>query len=150
MLSLIFSLILTVSFAFAETPVITKHFMTLVNDHRRSKGLAKLVHDEGLADIVNEHSDNMAIGLVPFGHPGFSLRCTSAMDELGGGNWCGENVAMGQKTALAVFTSWMNSPGHRANIESARASHTGLGYAKDKFGNYYWTQIFIQLHVWMK
>lgn len=33
-----------------------------------------------------------------------------------GGNCSGENIARGQSTPGAVFTAWMNSSGHRANI----------------------------------
>lgn len=122
----------------------TEQFMDLVNDHRRSIGLRAMIHDEDVQKIATQHSQNMANGTVAFGHTGFSSRCTAARAALGGGNWCGENVAAGQKTPQAAFTSWMNSPGHRANIESSRATHTGFGYAKNSSGKYYWTQLFIE------
>lgn len=122
----------------------TEEFMDLVNAHRTGMGLRSLIHNEDLAQIVREHSQNMANGSVAFGHSGFSTRCSDARSALGGGNWCGENVAAGQRTPQAAFTSWMNSSGHRANIESTRATHTGFGYAKNSSGKYYWTQIFIQ------
>jgi uncharacterized protein YkwD len=88
----------------------------------------------------------MATGAVAFGHLGFSERCLVAKSLLGGGNLCAENVAMGQKSPSAVFTSWMNSPGHRANIEQSRVTHTGFGYAQSTSGIYYWTQIFMELN----
>lgn len=118
--------------------------MDLVNNHRTSIGLRALILDDGLNEIVLEHSQNMANKTVAFGHTGFSSRCSAGYDALGGGSWCGENVAMGQKTPQAAFTSWMNSSGHRANIESSRATHTGFAYAKSSSGTYYWTQIFIK------
>ena len=122
----------------------TEEFMTLVNDHRISLGLQPLTHDESLSQIAETHSSNMARGLTSFGHTGFSSRCSAGKSALGGGNWCGENVAMGQKTPALAFKSWMNSSGHRANIEKSRATHTGFGYAKSSGGTYYWTQIFIE------
>lgn len=122
----------------------TDQFMELVNDHRASIGLRALIIEEGLNEVVLKHSQDMAAGSVAFGHTGFSSRCSASYSVLGGGNWCGENVAMGQKTPQAAFTSWMNSSGHRANIESPKATHTGFGYAKSSSGTYYWTQIFIQ------
>jgi len=122
----------------------TDEFMMLVNNHRRSLGLRDLIHNDQVGLIAQKHSQNMANGSVAFGHDGFSSRCSSAREELGGGNWCGENVAAGQKTPQAAFTSWMNSSGHRANIESARATHTGFGYAKTASGKLYWTQLFLQ------
>lgn len=129
-----------------DNPSLTKteQFMELINNHRISIGLQALVHDEELADIAIIHSVNMATGVTPFGHDGFSSRCAEGRLMLGGGNLCGENVAMGQKTVNAAFTAWMNSPGHRANIEQPRVTHTGFGYAQSTNGTYYWTQIFIE------
>lgn len=123
----------------------TEEFMLLVNDHRRSLGLRGLIHHEELAEIARKHSQNMAAGIVSFGHTGFSSRCSDAREALGGGNLCAENVAVGQKSPETVFNSWMSSSGHRANIEKARVTHTGLGHAKNSSGKYYWTQIFIEL-----
>lgn len=122
----------------------TEEFVDLVNSHRASIGLRTLVHSEGMADIARGHSEDMASGKVAFGHDGFSARCSEARAVLGGGNWCAENVAAGQKTPQAAFNSWMNSSGHRANIESSKATHMGFGYAKNSSGKYYWTQIFLQ------
>ena len=122
-----------------------EEYMELVNDHRTSLGLRSLVHSPDLETIATEHSKNMALGVVAFGHTGFSERCTEGRMALGGGNWCAENVAGGQQTPQAVVNSWMNSTGHRANIESSRGTHTGFGYYKSASGKYYWTQIFLQL-----
>lgn len=122
----------------------TEEFMDLINDHRRSKGLRALIHDDDMGAIAKKHSVNMASGTVAFGHGGFSTRCTQAKSALGGGNWCAENVAAGQRTPKDAFNSWMNSSGHKANIESSRATHTGFGYAKNSSGKYYWTQIFLE------
>lgn len=123
----------------------TEEFMELVNNHRQKIGLRPLIHDDGVGTIARTHSENMATGKVAFGHDGFSERCKAARLELGGGNWCGENVAMGQKTPADAFTSWMNSPGHKANIEQSRATHSGFGYAKNSSGRYYWTHVFLEL-----
>lgn len=128
----------------ATTLTWTEKFMDLVNDHRASIGLRGILIDDGLNDIALKHSRNMASGAVAFGHTGFSGRCSEGYAELGGGNWCAENVAKGQKTPEAAFNSWMNSSGHRANIESTKTTHTGFAYAKSSNGAYYWTQIFIR------
>lgn len=55
----------------------------------------------------------------------------------------GENIAAGQSTAEFVMTSWMNSPGHKANILSGSFQHIGIGYKKG--GSYYhnWVQMFV-------
>lgn len=123
----------------------TDQFFQLVNSHRASLGLRAVVASPELSGIAQVHSENMANGTVAFGHTGFSARCSEARSELGGGNWCAENVANGQSSPQAVFTSWMNSQGHRANIESSRATHSGLGYKKSGSGKYYWTQLVLEL-----
>lgn len=122
----------------------TKTFLSLVNDHRESIGLKKLIQDDEIDDVVTNHSEQMAEGKIAFGHLGFTDRCAESRKILRGANWCGENVARGQKTPERVFTAWMNSPGHKANIENPRATHTGFGYAKDEKGKIYWTQIFLE------
>ena len=125
---------------------ITEEFMSLINEHRVSLGLSPLLLDQGMSRIAELHSAEMADQVVPFGHDGFSSRCSEVRSLLGGGNLCAENVAMGQKTALAAFNSWMNSPGHRANIEQSRVTHTGFGYKQSGTGTFYWTQIFIEFN----
>jgi uncharacterized protein YkwD len=127
-----------------ETQAMTAEFMMLVNNHRRELGLTGLILDEGLENIAKIHSMEMANGEVPFGHDGFSERCIEGRSVIGGGNLCSENVAMGQKTPLSVYTAWMNSAGHRANIEQSRVTHTGFGYQQNQNGTYYWTQIFLE------
>ena len=119
-------------------------FMSLVNDYRQQKGLRGLLLDSSINEIALEHSENMAQAEVSFGHAGFSLRCSQARQALGGGNLCLENVARGQRTAQEVFNAWINSTGHRENIESARATHMGLGYSRDNKNVYYWTQLFLE------
>lgn len=56
----------------------------------------------------------------------------------------GENVAAGQASVAAVMDSWMNSPGHRANILNPAYRFFGPGYAYNSKATYchYWTQNF--------
>jgi uncharacterized protein YkwD len=53
----------------------------------------------------------------------------------------GENVASGQMTAKEAVEGWLQSPGHKRNIEG-NFTLTGIGWAKDKRGMIYFTQIF--------
>ncbi|MDE6997867.1 MAG: hypothetical protein K2P04_08335, partial [Oscillospiraceae bacterium] len=39
-----------------------------------------------------------------------------------------ENIASGQHDAADVMDSWLNSSGHRANIENPNKTHLGVGY----------------------
>ncbi|MFL5785404.1 MAG: CAP domain-containing protein [Bacteriovoracaceae bacterium] len=129
----------------AESQTVISEFMALVNNHRKSIGLRSMTHVDQMALLAQSHSDDMAAGTVPFGHDGFSTRCADARTAMNGGNLCAENVAEGQKTAQAVFNSWMNSPTHRANIESARITHCGLGFALSSSGSLYWTNLFLEI-----
>ena len=54
----------------------------------------------------------------------------------------GENIAYGYATADAVMQGWLNSPGHRANIENASFRAIGVGAASSSAGRLYWTQEF--------
>ncbi len=51
--------------------------------------------------------------------------------------WVGENVAYGFSTPEKVMAAWLASPGHCANIMSAKFTELGLGKAGS-----YWTQDF--------
>lgn len=123
----------------------TDEFMDLVNAHRAHLGLRALIQSEDLSEIAQKHSVDMASGEVPFGHDGFSSRCSQAKRAMGNSNACAENVAWGQKTPQAVFNSWINSTGHKANIEKAAYTHSGLGIQKDSKGSLYWTHLFLEV-----
>lgn len=127
-----------------ESEPTTDEFVTLINNHRIDIGLDTLNFAAKLNSIAQSHSNNMAKGSVIFGHTGFSSRCAEARSAMGGGNLCAENVAMGQKNAEAAYSAWMNSSGHKANIEQLRMTHSGFGYAKSSSGTLYWTEIFLE------
>ncbi|MCL2256360.1 MAG: SafA/ExsA family spore coat assembly protein [Firmicutes bacterium] len=55
-----------------------------------------------------------------------------------------ENIAHGQRTPADVMNSWMNPPGHRANILNPNFNQIGVGIARDNRGNLFWTQMFIR------
>ncbi|MDO5448326.1 MAG: CAP domain-containing protein [Clostridia bacterium] len=62
-----------------------------------------------------------------------------------GVNWtaCGENLAIRQTSISEVMTSWMNSPGHKANILSEKHDYNAMGYAWCEYqGVNYWIQEF--------
>lgn len=127
-----------------EGDQIVEEVYLLINQHRQAKGLREIILDHSINEITLTHATDMSIQKLAFGHSGFNARCIQAREALGGGNLCLENVAKGQKTAQEVFRAWINSSGHRENIESPRVTHMGLGYAKDKNGIYYWSQFFLE------
>jgi len=56
----------------------------------------------------------------------------------------GENIARGQRSPEEVMRSWMNSPGHRANILDSSFNQIGVGVARNNRGELFWTQMFVR------
>lgn len=128
-----------------ETPVFSsaleEQVLEQVNLHRSQVGLAQLSLHPSLSRLARNHSGNMALQKVPFGHDGFSSRADWINNNLGSGS-IGENVAMSSDDAVYTVQSlWLTSPGHKANIEGNYTS-TGIGVAKGTNGYWYYTQIF--------
>jgi uncharacterized protein YkwD len=64
-----------------------------------------------------------------------SLQHTSAM--------VAENIAMGQRSVRGVVSSWMSSPGHRANMLNGRYRRLGVAAYQTPDGTIYWCQQFM-------
>jgi uncharacterized protein YkwD len=112
-----------------------------VNQHRKTMGLRPLQMSIAESRVAARHSFNMATGKVPFGHKDLKKRMEQIADQVGNISATGENVAFGQMDAKEVVDGWLNSPGHRRNIEGD-FTLTGIGTAKDQKGMIYFTQIF--------
>ena len=120
-----------------------KEVLRLVNVERSKEGLQELSLDSKLSQASAIRANEL---LESFSHTRPSgARCFSVFKEVGINSYyaCGENIAMGQKTPEQVVNSWMNSPGHRANILSWKYRYMGLGFCKTDQGmKYYWAQMF--------
>src|SRR5215471_19191792 len=116
-----------------------KEILHYVNADRKSNGLKPLELNSFESSVALEHSKNMASGKTPFGHKGMEARIKKINKELGPISSAGENVAVGQMNASEVVQGWLNSPGHKRNIEGD-FTLTGIGYAKDKKGEIYFTE----------
>lgn len=113
----------------------------LINDYRKSINKSELTWDKTIAKKSREHSINMANGTTDFGHDGFSERVDEIRAEIGGGA-AAENVAYNYTDAEGALNQWLNSSGHKKNIEGDY-THAGIGIAKN--GNeIYYTQIFLK------
>lgn len=113
----------------------------LVNAHRKQKGLAALKFDDDIFNQCCIHSKNMSTGKTAFGHYGFDDRVKNLTP------WClaAENVAFNYSTKPEdVVNMWLNSSGHRANIESTQTTHSAVSAVKNSEGAWYYTQIFIK------
>ena len=119
--------------------------LELTNGERQKVGLEPLALSPALSDAAQEYSQVLATTGC-FEHtcgpvPNFADR--AGQSGYTGWSALGENIAAGFPSAEAVVTSWMNSPGHRANILSPTFTEIGVGMVKGggKFGTY-WTQEF--------
>ncbi len=119
--------------------------LALVNQHRASKGLGSLSSNDVIVEQARQHSSNMAKKTVAFGHEGFNDRVAVIQTKISLSS-AGENVAMMSgmaDPAQAAFNGWLNSAGHKANMEGD-FNLTGMGIAKNTDGAYYFTQIFVK------
>lgn len=114
----------------------------LINQHRAERHLKPLTWDDDIAKGAYKHSKDMAKGRVPFGHTGFDERVDRLMKDIPRSNAAAENVAYGAQTAEQVVDMWLNSPGHKKNIEG-NFNMSGIGIEESKDGTLYFTQIFI-------
>jgi uncharacterized protein YkwD len=116
-----------------------------VNQYRASHGLPPLSLDARISEQARVHSQNMAIGTVPFSHDGFTQRVQTIAKVIPYSG-AAENVAYNQgysDPATQAVQGWLRSTGHRTNIEG-QYNLTGIGIAKNSQGEYYFTQIFIR------
>lgn len=126
----------------ADIKSLQNDILKLVNQHRAKLGLNSLQMNDAATAEATIHSTDMAKGRADFGHDGFDDRVKHLTQKLGLLRATGENVAYGKIDAQEVMDMWLNSPGHKKNIEG-NFSEMGIGIAKSKSGYLYFTQIFL-------
>lgn len=115
-------------------------FVLQMNDHRESVGCEALVWHPATSDVARAHSEDMQNrGFFSHTNPDGE----SPWDRLaeGGVTWngpAGENIAQTPGGAESALQLWLNSSGHRANIENCAFNHHGVGLVGS-----YWTHVFI-------
>lgn len=109
----------------------------LINAQRKGNGLPAVKMDKGLLDAAMLRAAECAVYYSHTRPNG--TQCFTVLPSDGGSS--GENIAAGQQNAEYVMESWMNSPGHRANILNESFSSVGVGaFLHD--GIYTWVQLF--------
>ena len=123
---------------------VEKQVVELVNNERIRNDLHPLVVHLKLSEIARAKSEDMYINKY-FSHNSPTFGCPFDMLKIFGVEYscAAENIAKGQKNALGVVHSWINSAGHRKNILGREYTETGVGLADIK-GIPIWTQIFIR------
>jgi len=112
----------------------------LVNDARAKAGCPPLqISTRLMGPTVQQSADQAKRDRL--GHDGANgSTSNSRLSGLGYSRW-GENVAQYQSAELAV-AGWMNSAGHRANIQNCTFKETYLDSSTSSSGKIYWTQTF--------
>lgn len=118
-----------------------RSILRYVNQHRRLLGKPPLQLQVVASQQATTHSRNMALRETGFGHDGFEQRMELIRKNSGWISASAENVAYGKLTAQEVVKGWLNSPGHKKNIEG-NYQFTGIGVYKDAQGVLFFTQIF--------
>ena len=116
----------------------------LVNNYRFERGLGALRILPELKDLALAHSIHMGRHEPAFfdhQNPEGDMPKDRVDGWIVGCTAVGENIAAGQSAAEEVFRSWLDSPGHRANLEDPRWTHMGAGHAFLPESPYvtYWT-----------
>ena len=116
--------------------------LAIVNDERAKAGCNPVKWNDDLATAARLHSVDMATRDY-FDHTSLDGRSPfERMEAQGYDSPGGENIAAGQRTPESVMESWMNSPGHRANILNCDFTTLGVGIGEGGDYGIYWTQNF--------
>ncbi|MDH6113953.1 uncharacterized protein YkwD [Kitasatospora sp. MAP12-15] len=116
--------------------------LALVNIQRAQNGCGPVTANAKLQQAAQGQSDDMAARNF-FDHTNPDGAGPQQRIDATGYQWStwGENIAMGQPTPASVMDSWMNSPGHRANILNCAFKELGVGVHLGP-GGPWWTQDF--------
>lgn len=106
----------------------------LLNRERVEHNLHELKWDDALFKAARKHALlmldlNIMEHQLP-GEPGLEERITAAGVRF---TYIAENIALG-KDAATIHDGWMDSPGHRANILSPRATSVGIAVVRGTAG----------------
>ncbi len=116
--------------------------MQLINEYRVSIGLNALEKNNHISYKCEEHNKYMVSNNV-VNHNDFTSRSDNLINVLGAKK-VGENVAYNYKTSEAALKAWLESPGHKENIEG-NYTHFGISVTTDASGKKYYTNIFVKI-----
>jgi len=106
-----------------------------INRHRVAIGCRALAWDERLAKVARRHSEDMVkrhffSHTNPDGRDPFERLDAARIHYRA----AAENIAYGRSRGRETYDDWIESPGHRRNIENCDYTHFGIGLY-----NRYWS-----------
>lgn len=129
----------------APPTAIVLRVIDLTNAERTRAGLAALRMNARLGEAAQIQAEQM-VAAGRFAHVLPDARYPRLEDRLdaAGYDWqvMGENLAFGQQSAAAAVNTWMQSPGHRANILHTTFTEIGVAHLVDANGRPYFVQVF--------
>lgn len=116
--------------------------VTLINNHRVAMGLNPLEVINHISFKSEEHNIYMIDNNV-VNHDYFQQRSNNLVQVLGAER-VAENIAYNYQSAESAMAAWLNSPGHKANIEGDY-THIGISVTVDQVtGKKYYTNMFMK------
>ncbi len=117
--------------------------MKLINEYRVSVGLNTLQKINHIS-YKSEQYDQYMIANNVVNHNDFVARSENIINVLGAKK-VGENIAYNYSSPQAAFNAWLNSPGHKENIEG-NFTHFGIAIRENTTtGKKYYTNIFAKI-----
>lgn len=124
---------------------IAEEMINRTNAARRAAGVPGLAKSVNLMQAAQLQADQMVkAGRMEHELPGqpyptLKSRLAAVQYDV---RAAGENIAEGQRSASEALSTWMSSPGHRANILSSDYTEIGAGVAAARNGRLYFVQVF--------
>ena len=115
--------------------------MKLINQHRINMGLSELKILDVIKSQTDKHNDYMIIKRE-ISHDNSDDRFEYLQTNANAVGFA-ENIASGYTSAKAVVDGWIDSKGHRKNIEG-NYTHFNLTAKQNQNGYWYYTNIFIK------
>jgi len=121
--------------------VIEIEILELINSHRINIGLNPLNNHNTIKAVAYTHTDYM-VEVDNVSHDNFFQRKNSLVENASATK-VSENVAYAFSSAESVVNAWLNSEGHRANIEGDFTDFD-VSAEQNANGKWYFTNIFIK------
>ena len=132
---------ITADLVVPQAKTIEIEILELINDHRLSSGLSPLKNMDVIKSQAYSHTDYMVDNDV-VSHDNFYQRKNYLMNTAGA-KAVSENVAYGFTSAQSVVNAWLNSEGHKDNIEG-NFTNFDISAEQNAEGKWYYTNIFIK------
>lgn len=118
--------------------------LALANEARAAAGLPPLTRDPDLDAVARAWSVHLATEGLELAHnPDYAEQIpagwSASAENVG---WMGPSGLTAEEVAATIHATWMDSPGHRANLLDPALTHIGVGVASSPDHGWYLTQNF--------